>query len=407
MSIGTPEGLSDEPRELRAEDSFDVDALQQWVHRHVPDMTVDNPHVRQFPGGASNLTYLLSYPDREVILRRPPAGTKAASAHDMKREFTIQDRLRPTFGQVPTVLALCTDESVIGSEFYLMERVPGVILRGNLPPGLTLSAAQARSLSESMVDTLVALHEVDVESAGIADLGKGGGYVARQVGGWSRRFRAARTDNVPDFEDVMSWLDSEQPDDVGYGVVHGDFRMDNLVLNPDGFTVTALLDWELATLGDPLMDLGSAMAYWVQADDDEGMQMTRHLHAFFVLGPGRRRRGHADGASAADQPAGHAEPERVRGTVLRRSRSGGRQLDLLRGVRTVPARSDRATDLLPVPPRADDQPGVRTLLAVRGLRRAALSTVGGTGHRLSGAARVPRGRWESRRGRRRIARVAL
>ncbi len=275
MSIGTPEGLSDEPRELRAEDSFDVDALQQWVHRHVPDMTVDNPHVRQFPGGASNLTYLLSYPDREVILRRPPAGTKAASAHDMKREFTIQDRLRPTFGQVPTVLALCTDESVIGSEFYLMERVPGVILRGNLPDGLTLSSAEARSLSESMVDTLVALHEVDVDTAGIADLGKGGGYVARQVGGWSRRFRAARTDNVPDFEDVMSWLDSRQPDDVGYGVVHGDFRMDNLVLNPDGFTVTALLDWELATLGDPLMDLGSAMAYWVQADDDEGMQMAR------------------------------------------------------------------------------------------------------------------------------------
>ncbi|MFN8126046.1 MAG: phosphotransferase, partial [Candidatus Nanopelagicales bacterium] len=107
-TIGTPEGLSDEPRDLRAEDAFDIESLQQWLHRHVPGMTVENPHVRQFPGGASNLTYLLSYPDREVILRRPPAGTKAASAHDMKREFTIQDRLRPAFPQVPTVLALCT-----------------------------------------------------------------------------------------------------------------------------------------------------------------------------------------------------------------------------------------------------------------------------------------------------------
>ena len=123
MSIGTPEGLSDEPRELRAEDSFDVDALQQWVHRHVPDMTVDNPHVRQFPGGIEpHVPAVVSGSRGDPAAA--PAGTKAASAHDMKREFTIQDRLRPTFGQVPTVLALCTDESVIGSEFYLMERVP-------------------------------------------------------------------------------------------------------------------------------------------------------------------------------------------------------------------------------------------------------------------------------------------
>ena len=274
-SIGTEGRFSDEPRELRSEDSFDVAALQQWLHGHVPDLHVDDPHVRQFPGGASNLTYLLSYPERELILRRPPTGTKAASAHDMKREYAIQERLRPVFPQVPRVLALCTDESVIGSEFYVMERVPGVILRGNLPDGLTLSAASARALSQDMVDTLVALHDVDVVETGLGDLGKGPGYVARQVAGWSGRYRNARTDNVPDFEDVMAWLANNQPEDVGYGIVHGDFRMDNLVLDPADFSVSALLDWELATLGDPLMDLGSAMAYWVQADDDEGMQMAR------------------------------------------------------------------------------------------------------------------------------------
>lgn len=274
-SIGTDGSLRDEPQELRPEDAFDAAALQVWLHRHVPDMTVDEPHVRQFPGGASNLTYLLTYPDREVILRRPPGGTKAASAHDMVREFTFQDRLQPVFPQVPQVLALCEDESVIGSQFYVMERVPGVILRGNLPDGLTLDAASARSLGENLVDTLVALHEVDVAEAGLADLGRGSGYVGRQVAGWSDRFRRARTDNVPDFAQVMGWLAAEQPDDVGYGIVHGDFRLDNLVLDPVDFSVSALLDWELATLGDPLMDLGSAMAYWVQVDDDEGMQMAR------------------------------------------------------------------------------------------------------------------------------------
>lgn len=274
-SIGAEGRFSDEPRELRSEDAFDAGALQQWLHAHVPGLHVDEPHVRQFPGGASNLTYLLSYPERELILRRPPAGTKAASAHDMKREFAIQNRLRPVFPQVPEVLALCTDESVIGSEFYVMERVPGVILRGDLPDGLVLSADSAGALSQDMVDTLAALHDVDVEAAGLGDLGRGPGYVARQVAGWSGRYRNARTDNVPDFEAVMAWLDGNQPPDVGYGIVHGDFRMDNLVLDPTDFSVTALLDWELATLGDPLMDLGSAMAYWVQADDDDGMQMAR------------------------------------------------------------------------------------------------------------------------------------
>lgn len=274
-SIGTSGGLADEPHELRSEDAFDAGALQFWLHRHVPGMTVDDPQVKQFPGGASNLTYLLSYPDRELILRRPPAGTKAASAHDMVREFTFQDRLRPVFGQVPEVLALCQDESVIGSEFYIMERVPGVILRGDVPAGLTLDSRQAATLGDNMIDTLIALHDVDVERAGLGDLGRGPGYVARQVAGWSDRFRRARTDNVPDFAAVIAWLDTNQPPDVGYGIVHGDFRLDNLVLDPADLSVTALLDWELATLGDPLMDLGSALAYWVEADDDQGMQMAR------------------------------------------------------------------------------------------------------------------------------------
>lgn len=268
-------GLTDEPTELRSEDAFDVAAVDAWLRTQVVDLPAGPPRVRQFRGGASNLTYQLGYDGLDLILRRPPVGTKAASAHDMAREFRVQHRLGPVFPQVPHVLALCTDPAVLGSDFYVMERVPGLILRGDLPPGLTLDPGQARALSQAMVDTLVALHGVDPAAAGLLDIGRGPGYVARQVEGWSGRFRRARTDNVPDFEPVMAWLAANQPPDRGYGIVHGDFRLDNLVLDPETLRIKALLDWELATLGDPLMDLGSAMGYWVQADDDAGMQLAR------------------------------------------------------------------------------------------------------------------------------------
>ena len=266
--------FNDRPRELRSEDSFDVNALQGWLNNHVPGL-VGLPQVRQFPGGASNLTYLLTYPDRELILRRPPAGTKAASAHDMAREFTVQQKLRPVFPLVPQVYALCQDDAVIGSDFYVMERLSGIILRSDMPDEMELSASRARSLSERAVDVLVDLHAVDPTAAGLEGLGRGDGYVDRQVSGWSKRFRAAKTDNVPDFELVMDWLAKNQPEDVANCVIHNDYRLDNLVLDPGSLGIIGVLDWEMATLGDPLMDLGCALAYWVQADDDDGMQSAR------------------------------------------------------------------------------------------------------------------------------------
>jgi aminoglycoside phosphotransferase (APT) family kinase protein len=266
---------ADQPRGLRAEDAFDIGAVDSWLRRTVTDLPDALPRVMQFPGGASNLTYALDYPDRSLILRRPPAGTKAKSAHDMGREFTVQQRLRPQFGYVPQMVGLCTDAAVIGGDFYVMQRLPGAILRRDPPPGLHLDAAAARRLSESTVDVLVRLHRVDVAAAGLADLGRGPGYVHRQIAGWSSRYRAARTDNVGDFESVMAWLDAEQPADVGSCLIHGDYRLDNLVLNPADLGIVGVLDWEMATVGDPLMDLGNAMAYWVEADDDAGMQVAR------------------------------------------------------------------------------------------------------------------------------------
>jgi aminoglycoside phosphotransferase (APT) family kinase protein len=247
-------------RPVRDEDAFDIAAVSAWLGLD------EAPQVEQFSGGASNLTYLLRYPDRELILRRPPAGEKAASAHDMSREYRIQSALAPVFPYVPEMVAYCPDESVIGSPFYVMRRVAGRIPRREL--GVDLPPERVRQLCTRALDLLVDLHSVDPAAAGLADLGKGAGYVARQVEGWSRRYRAVRTRNVGSFAKVMAWLHDNQPADRGTCLIHNDFRFDNVVLDPDDPTrPVALLDWEMATLGDPLMDLGGALAYWVQADD--------------------------------------------------------------------------------------------------------------------------------------------
>jgi len=263
---------------VRAEDAFDVAGMADWLRAHAADAAGLGglPDVRQFTGGASNLTYLLRYTTRDLILRRPPAGTKARGAHDMRREHDLQAALRTAFPQVPTMVAMCDDEAVIGSPFYVMDRVPGTILRQDIPDSLGLDERGVRTLCDNAIDTLVALHEVDVAAAGLAGYDRGDGYVARQVGGWSQRFRRAHTCDVGDFEAVMAWLDARQPPDRPHVLVHNDFRFDNLVLAPgDPTRISAVLDWELATVGDPLMDLGSSLAYWVQPDDDATFQMFR------------------------------------------------------------------------------------------------------------------------------------
>ena len=256
---------------VRDEDAFDVQALAAWLRAHAPDEQGldDVPEVRQFTGGASNLTYLLRYPTRDLILRRPPIGTKAKGAHDMRRESDIQRALGDVYARVPAIVAWCGDEGVIGSEFYVMERLVGTILRRDVPDSLGLTPDDVNLLCRNALDTLVDLHRVDVTAAGLDGLGRGPGYVARQVTGWSARYRRARTPNVGSFEPVMQWLEANRPDDVGQVLIHNDFRFDNLVLAEDDPTrIIGVLDWEMATVGDPLMDLGGAMAYWVQASDD-------------------------------------------------------------------------------------------------------------------------------------------
>ncbi|MFA6232227.1 MAG: phosphotransferase family protein [Rhodanobacter sp.] len=268
--------LIDETREMREEDSLDLAAVDAFLKQHIADLH-GTPTIRQFPGGASNLTYLIRYGERELVLRRPPAGVKAKSAHDMLREAQVMTALKTAYPHVPQILARCDDPSVLGSDFYVMERLRGIILRRELPPGLGLDEAGVRQLCHGFIDRLVELHQVDATAPALAALGKGEGYIARQVGGWSERWRKALTDDSDPCEDVLAWLAQQQPArETAICVLHNDYRFDNVVLDPaNPLDIIGVLDWELATLGDPLMDLGSSLAYWVQADDDAVFQSFR------------------------------------------------------------------------------------------------------------------------------------
>ena len=254
---------------VRDEDRFDVAKMHTWLRPFINEDQL--PEVMQFRSGASNLTYLLRYLGRDLVLRKPPVGTKAASAHDMKREYLIQSRLQSVYPLVPKMIALCDDQSIMGSDFYVMERVEGEIFRRDIPAGIT--AADISVMADSLINGLVQLHAVD--SSILKELNKGAGYVQRQVEGWSKRYRNALTDDVPAAEKLMAWLAANQPDDVDSCIIHGDWRIDNVVFDLANARIAGVLDWELATVGDPLMDLGSALAYWVDRDDESAFASLR------------------------------------------------------------------------------------------------------------------------------------
>jgi len=266
----------DQARDVREEDAFDVARVDAFLKQRIEGLQ-GTPVVKQFPGGASNLTYLLSYANRELVLRRPPRGAKAKSAHDMMREARVMDALKASYPYVPAILARCDDEAVIGHDFYVMERLKGTILRRDLPSELGLDRDGVRALCLGFVDRLIELHQVDASQPGLKELGKGEGYIARQLSGWSERWRQAATEGSDACEDIIAWLQSQQPrHDNASCVIHNDFRFDNVVLAADNpLDIVGVLDWELATVGDPLMDLGSSLAYWVQADDDPVFQSFR------------------------------------------------------------------------------------------------------------------------------------
>ena len=282
-------GAQEEARAARPGEELDAALVADLLARELPDFS-GPVEIGQFPGGASNLTYLVRAGERQWVLRRPPFGTKARSAHDMGREYRILSRLHDVFPYAPQPLLFCADRAVLGEEFYLMERLQGLILRRDLPAGMTLTAAQADALCRNLVDVHVELHAVDPVAAGLGELGRPEGYVARQVAGWSDRYRAARTADVPDNETLMTWLAEHRPAEAPRAtIIHNDYKFDNVVLRDTGagWRISGVLDWEMATLGDPLMDLGASLAYWVQADDPPALQAIRMLPTHL---PGMLRR---------------------------------------------------------------------------------------------------------------------
>jgi len=266
----------DAARAVRPGEEVSAEALEQFFSAHVPELAGKPVEVQQFPGGHSNLTYLLRVGDREVVMRRPPFGTKVKSAHDMGREHRILAALSRSYSRAPKPLAYSEDLSIMGAPFYVMERVRGVILRKQIPPELGLSETGLRSLCEHLVDALADLHTLDYRALGLADLGKPEGYVQRQVEGWTKRYYGSQTDDVPVVAQVASWLEANRPAESGAALIHNDFKFDNVVLDvADPTRIVGILDWEMSTVGDPLMDLGTFLSYWVEAADGPIMQLFR------------------------------------------------------------------------------------------------------------------------------------
>ena len=264
---------TDQSRAVRPGEELPTEPLLAYLTVRLPDL--EGPlTVEQFSAGFSNLTYLLRVGDRELVLRRPPIGAKIKTAHDMGREYRILSHLQPVYKKVPRPLLFCDDEHVLGAPFFVMERVKGIILRARPPRGIELSTEVMRGLSETFIDNLAEIHSADYEAAGLGDLGSPQGYVRRQVEGWTRRYQNARTDDVPAIEQLSDWLFQHLPDDsTPASLIHNDYKFDNLVLAPgDLKRVVAVLDWEMATIGDPLMDFGTSLGYWVEATDPEEWQ---------------------------------------------------------------------------------------------------------------------------------------
>jgi aminoglycoside phosphotransferase (APT) family kinase protein len=266
-------GFRDEPTRVREGEELDLKAIEPFLKDNIAGL--EGPiSVKQFPSGYSNLTYLVRIGEQELVLRRPPFGRKAKTAHDMGREYRVLKALNPVFPYCPKPLAFTEDESIIGCPFYVMERLHGIILRKKFPEGLDLDADQMRSLCENLLDVHCQLHSIDYKEIGLEGFGKPEGYVRRQVAGWSERYRAAHTPDAPAFDGVIQWLHDRTPPDFSRpAVIHNDFKFNNVVLSPDNFLkIVGVLDWEMATIGDPLLDLGCSLGYWVQSDDPADFQ---------------------------------------------------------------------------------------------------------------------------------------
>lgn len=261
--------MSADTAAVRAGEELDRASLSKYLEDKIEgggDLSIE-----QFPGGHSNLTYLLRTPAREYVLRRGPLGPVAPKAHDMAREYMVLKAVHPFFYAAPEVFHLCEDPAIIGAVFFVMERRRGIVMRDRIPPELAAFPDYPARVSRGFVDCLVELHRVDIEKHGLVSLGKPAGFLERQVRGWFERWNRAKTEDIPQMERLIQWLTDHLPVSPAPTLVHNDFKLDNLMLDAqDPGRVEAVLDWEMATVGDPLVDLGLILCYWSQPSDPGG-----------------------------------------------------------------------------------------------------------------------------------------
>ena len=280
---------------VRPGEDLDWPRLAGWLRDRLPACDVPGldvslePEVAQFPGGHSNLTYLIRFADVEIVVRRPPFGPVAPTAHDMAREFRWLSAMHRVFPLAPRPYLLCEDLDVVGSVFYAMERRCGVVVRAEEPPQILDKPAARRTLSGALVDTLADLHAIDVAAGGLSGLGKPAGFVERQVRGWSERWNRSKTTPLAEMDALASWLrDHLPPEPAAPSVVHGDFTLDNVMLDPDDAgRVVAVFDWEMSALGDPLVDLGILLAYWAPTApplERDALTTVTHRPGYFTRG---------------------------------------------------------------------------------------------------------------------------
>jgi aminoglycoside phosphotransferase (APT) family kinase protein len=257
--------------QVRPGEALDTDRLEPYLRERLP-ATGGPFELRQFGGGHANLTYLVRFGDHEYVLRRPPHGPLPKGGHDMKREYRVLSKLWSSFAYAPRAYLLCTDHDVIGADFVVMERRHGIVIRRELPARLTADADACRRLSENFIDTLAALHSVDFVAAGLGELGRPEGYLQRQLSGWVERWSDAATPTQADARRLIELLQSDPPQQGAPGIVHNDVKLDNcLVGDDDPSKMIAMLDWDMTTIGDPLVDLGNVLALWMEPGDQQSM----------------------------------------------------------------------------------------------------------------------------------------
>lgn len=254
--------MHDQASPVREGEELDGAKLEPYVRKEL-GIAGGAFEVEQFPGGHSNLTYLVRLDSREIVLRRPPFGSKVKSAHDMGREYTILSHIHEAYPPAPKPLFYCEDEEILGAKFYAMERMEGVIFRVGKPNGLDVSEEQIRDICVAHVNNLADLHSLDWQELGLASLRKPGAFVERQVLGWDKRYAGSQTHDIPGVEEVFTWVKERIPEDTGAVLIHNDYKFDNMMLDPNDVTkIVGLLDWEMSTIGDPMLDLGVTLGYW-------------------------------------------------------------------------------------------------------------------------------------------------